>query len=351
MRVRQTSFAAKRGALPDNCHQAADASSFSLCHRLARLAIADEDGADPAQIGTVWAPFADMKHRLGACATTLCTHRKHALVFASTTASKMGCDTGQSRSCGKYCIVVIKPHPILPDGHGRLPPLAGIPPGSSARARRDGLFCRRKKPAAAAARHRMSTHDASHDSGNHDSARITRGTVTAARVAPEHLPHLGGAMQSKWRVLLLNTKDSNPNYYIALSVEQALREHPAVEAVFNVDYHDAIATALKQNCNLLVALDGEGLDRGLCHRLAVLCGKSALWVSEDPYDRELNLRKAKLFDCVFTNDSASVRHDGGAAQHLPFAANPRFHEQTVPHDADERASLSLRRAVHRHGLA
>jgi glycosyltransferase involved in cell wall biosynthesis len=175
----------------------------------------------------------------------------------------------------------------------------------------------------------------SHGAGDNGWSHLSARTDAKSHTAPERLPGVAASSPSKWRVLLLNTKDSNPNYYIALSIEQALREHPAVEAVFNADYHDAIATALKQSCNLLVAVDGEGLDRGLCQRLAVLCGKSALWVSEDPYDREHNLRSANLFDCVFTNDSASVSHYDGGAQHLPFAANPRFHELAVPHDAEE----------------
>ena len=62
----------------------------------------------------------------------------------------------------------------------------------------------------------------------------------------------------------------------------------------------------------------------------MLCGASALWVSEDPYDLELNVRNAKLFGHVFTNDSASVDCYGGRALHLPFAANPRFHELPIP---------------------
>jgi glycosyltransferase involved in cell wall biosynthesis len=138
-----------------------------------------------------------------------------------------------------------------------------------------------------------------------------------------------------WRVLLLNTKDSNPNFYIPLSIEQALREHPAVEEVFNVGYDDALPTAISQRCNLLLAVDGEELDRGLCQRLAAVCGTSALWVSEDPYERRLNVRNGELFDRVFTNDSASVASYAGRASHLPFAANPNIHEFALPGEDDE----------------
>ena len=77
-----------------------------------------------------------------------------------------------------------------------------------------------------------------------------------------------------WRVLLLNTKDRTPNLSIVRSVEDALRQHPSVSGVWNAEYPDALHTAIHQQCNLLLAVDSVWLDRGLCRRLAHVCGTS-----------------------------------------------------------------------------
>ena len=138
-------------------------------------------------------------------------------------------------------------------------------------------------------------------------------------------------ISTKWRVLLLDTKPGNINHYIALGIEAALRDDPRVEAVHFAEYGDALPTAIRHDCNLFVAFDGEDLDRGLCQRIATVCGTSVLWVTDDPYDREpVNISNAELFDLVFTNDSASVAYYEGKAAHLPFAANPRFNFKEIP---------------------
>ena len=136
---------------------------------------------------------------------------------------------------------------------------------------------------------------------------------------------------AKWRVLLLDTKPGNINHYIVLGIESALRTDPRVEGVHYADYADALPTAIHNDCNLFIAFDGEELDRGLCQRIAAVCGRSVLWVTDDPYVRESdNLKNAEIFDVIFTNDSGSVRHYEGKARHLPFAANPRFNFQEIP---------------------
>jgi glycosyltransferase involved in cell wall biosynthesis/spore maturation protein CgeB len=140
-------------------------------------------------------------------------------------------------------------------------------------------------------------------------------------------------MSPQWRVLLLDTKPGNVNHYIVLGIEAALAQDPRVESVHYADYADALPTAIERDCNLFIACDGEELDRGLCRRLASVCGMSVLWVTEDPYERErVNVGNAELFDFVFTNDSASVAAYKGRAQHLPFAANPCFNFREIPAD-------------------
>jgi glycosyltransferase involved in cell wall biosynthesis len=137
-------------------------------------------------------------------------------------------------------------------------------------------------------------------------------------------------MDPRWRVLLLDTKEGNPNHYIVVAVETALRNHPHVELVRCPSYADALPIALKEQCNLFLAFDGEGLDRGLCRRLASVCGTSVLWVTEDPYERHVNVQNARSFDFVFTNDSGSVQFYAGSAHHLPLAANPKFNLREIP---------------------
>lgn len=127
------------------------------------------------------------------------------------------------------------------------------------------------------------------------------------------------------RVLLLDTKRSNPNHYICLAIEHALRKHPEVELVAKVDLHNAISVGIEKQCDLFFAFDGEELDVGVCTRLAALCGASVLWVTEDPYEIAINVRNSELFDLVFTNDSASVPAYGGKGRHLPLAGALPFH--------------------------
>ena len=138
-------------------------------------------------------------------------------------------------------------------------------------------------------------------------------------------------MSAKWRILLLDTKPGNVNHYILLGIEAALKQDDRVESVHFAGYADALNSAIENGCNFFLAFDGENLDRGICRRLASVCGTSVLWLTDDPYVRDpVNLANADLFDFVFTNDSASVPYYKGKARHLPFAANPRFNFQTIP---------------------
>lgn len=134
---------------------------------------------------------------------------------------------------------------------------------------------------------------------------------------------------SGYRVLLLDTKRSNPNHYICLGLAQALRQSPSVESVFKADPGDAIAVARENRCNLFFAFDGEELDPLICARLAAQCGSSVLWVTEDPYEIVVNVANAALFDLVFTNDSGSVAAYGAKGRHLPLAAATEFHWRDV----------------------
>ncbi|MDN8100034.1 glycosyltransferase [Burkholderia multivorans] len=134
---------------------------------------------------------------------------------------------------------------------------------------------------------------------------------------------------AKFRVVLLDTKYRNPNHYICLAVLGALKRHPDVDFVAKPDPIDAVATAIANRCNLFIAFDGEELDVTLCSQLAKACGRAALWVTEDPYELQVNIANSRLFDLVFTNDSSSVQAYGVKGNHLPLAGAKEFHSLPV----------------------
>jgi glycosyltransferase involved in cell wall biosynthesis/spore maturation protein CgeB len=133
----------------------------------------------------------------------------------------------------------------------------------------------------------------------------------------------------KYRVLLLDTKFRNPNHYICIALRDALARSSQVEFVIKADARDAIDLAYKNSCDLFIAFDGEEVDQTLCKRLAHACGRSILWVTEDPYEVSVNKRNAAIFDLVFTNDSASVAEYGEKGRHLPLAGAVEFHDIPV----------------------
>jgi glycosyltransferase involved in cell wall biosynthesis/spore maturation protein CgeB len=133
----------------------------------------------------------------------------------------------------------------------------------------------------------------------------------------------------QYRVLLLDTKFRNPNHYICIALRDALARSSEVEFVIKADALDAIELAYKHKCDLFIAFDGEEIDTVLCKRLAHACGRSILWVTEDPYEVSVNKRNAEIFDLVFTNDSASVAEYGAKGRHLPLAGALEFHDIPV----------------------
>lgn len=150
-------------------------------------------------------------------------------------------------------------------------------------------------------------------------------------------------MTKSLRILLLDTKLSNPNHYLCLAVEKDLAQHPQVEAVFCCDYSNAISIAAEKRANFFLAFDGEDPDLNICARLAAICGHSAVWFTEDPYEIETNIVNSKIFDIVFTNDSA-VQVLGGygeKAHHLPLAASEFFHYHKVIQDDEPRFLYDL----------
>jgi len=133
----------------------------------------------------------------------------------------------------------------------------------------------------------------------------------------------------KWRILLLDTKRRNPNHYLNLAVKRALESHVDVELIINPVLGEAMYLANLHRCNLFIAFDGEELHSEICRRLAKICGKSILWVTEDPYELAINKINSKFFDLVFSNNSSSVISYGEKGRHLPLAACNEMHYSPI----------------------
>jgi spore maturation protein CgeB len=137
-------------------------------------------------------------------------------------------------------------------------------------------------------------------------------------------------MKKNYRILLLSTRGDSSNSYLFNSVVNAFKEVVPEDSLFvAVGANEKIIDIAKNNkINLLVAFGGEQIDFVLYKKLALICGRSALWVTEDPYEININKKNAEIFDYVFTNDAACIRFYGEKAAYLPLAADEKlnFHE-------------------------
>lgn len=145
---------------------------------------------------------------------------------------------------------------------------------------------------------------------------------------------------TKSRILLIDTCKETHNHYIILAILDALQRHEDVEFVTLSDYQDALSTFVEARCDTLIAVGGSGGDCLILARLAALAKCSVLWTTEDPYELTNNVRLARCFDLVFTNDLSSVPAYGNKAKHLPLAASSKFHHLPVQ-QADDRYQYDL----------
>jgi len=136
-------------------------------------------------------------------------------------------------------------------------------------------------------------------------------------------------MPKKWNVLLLDTKRKNPNHYLCLALKTALEHCQDVNFVEMPLLGNAIQVAKQRMCNLFIAFDGEELHFEICNRLKTICGTAVLWVTEDPYEININTKNSEIFDIIFTNDSSSVQRYGYKGRHLPLAADINLHHMNV----------------------
>lgn len=134
-------------------------------------------------------------------------------------------------------------------------------------------------------------------------------------------------MNKNLNILILDTKNKNPNHYLSLSISRAFTELKHVVSLVN--YGNAIETALKTPPDIFLAFDGEGLNDYICQKLTSLSKHSVLWVTEDPYELEYNLDSSKYFDLIYTNDENCVNYYKSKVSHLPLAASKEFNYYEV----------------------
>ncbi|MFK7776568.1 MAG: glycosyltransferase, partial [Gimesia sp.] len=141
-------------------------------------------------------------------------------------------------------------------------------------------------------------------------------------------------MKSKWKVLLINSKRSDPNYYICLQIRNALKHHDDVEKVVLADYSNAATIVQGDSFNLLFVYGGENINEPVIKVLKRACGNAIVWFTEDPYELNNNRLSSELFDLVFTNDPGSVMQYPGTAFFLPLASSKEFHFFPAPASDD-----------------
>jgi glycosyltransferase involved in cell wall biosynthesis len=135
-------------------------------------------------------------------------------------------------------------------------------------------------------------------------------------------------------VLLLDTQPRTHNFYITLSIADALRRHPRVTRLILASHGNAVRLAQESDIDVFIAFGGSETHPALLARLCRLSRLSVLWTTEDPYQLAGNVRTSTCFDLVFTNDKASVPAYSGRAHHLPLAASQLFQDFPVSHQED-----------------
>ncbi len=123
-------------------------------------------------------------------------------------------------------------------------------------------------------------------------------------------------------ILLYNTNAThNPNAYLTLAIEDALRLLVGAHNVMRVDERTLAPAAAAGTHELLLCIDGQRLQAGLIARVKPAFRKVVLWVFEDPFMLDYNLAGLDLFDLVFTNDPSCVAAYGDRGRFLPLAAS------------------------------
>ncbi len=147
---------------------------------------------------------------------------------------------------------------------------------------------------------------------------------------------------STTRVLLLDTKPNNVNYYIVLGIAEALKNHAKVSSVKVTNYENLISDARTGQYDLCIAVDGEEIVLDVLRKARPYLKCMALWTFDDPYERYRTVPISPLFDLVYTNDTGSVQSYGPGAKHLALGASPTQHfRDIITNDAEYKYDVSF----------
>lgn len=137
------------------------------------------------------------------------------------------------------------------------------------------------------------------------------------------------------KVLILDAVDPqvNPNPEIVRSIMNAFRQSGPSDDVDCATRGDLESRAASFRPDLILAVSSQ-IGSELAAPLAALRTRQKTvvgwWLTDDPYEIDGNLLRARLFDFVATNDLCSAgRYSGTSVLHLPLAADRRRHFREI----------------------
>jgi len=137
------------------------------------------------------------------------------------------------------------------------------------------------------------------------------------------------------RVLILNAirPHQNPNPELVHSVTEAFRRIGPPDDVTYATRWDFESLAASRQPELILTVAGQIWGELVAPLAAVRERQKTIvgwWLTDDPYEIDGNLPRARLFDFVATNDLCSAgRYAGTSVLHVPLAADRRRHFREV----------------------
>ncbi|MGA2253902.1 MAG: glycosyltransferase [Thermoguttaceae bacterium] len=125
----------------------------------------------------------------------------------------------------------------------------------------------------------------------------------------------------------------NPNPEIVHSITEAFRRIGQPHNVTYATQWDFESLAASRQPELILAIAGQICGELAAPLAAVRARQETTvgwWLTDDPYEIDGNLPRARLFDFVATNDLCSAgRYSGTSVLHVPLAADRRRHFREV----------------------
>lgn len=104
------------------------------------------------------------------------------------------------------------------------------------------------------------------------------------------------------KVQLIQTRSRTPNHYLFNDIRKALNQFSEIES----EKSGILGRIQPESCDLTIFFGGEEITSVLLKPIVDISKKSVLWLTEDPYMLESNLKLQHCFDTVYTTDHASA---------------------------------------------